>query len=277
MATTDVLIVEDDDESRANLRDLVAIYGMTVAVAVDGPAALAALDQEDFRVVLLDVQLPGIGGLDVLAHCASRPRPVRVIMMTGLNTPETVLAALRGRAYDFLPKPIDSERLHETLRRALEAEEASSITVISAQPDWLEVSAPCTREAADRIQSFVQHLETDLPEGVRESTGLAFRELLLNAVEWGGKLNPTERVRVACIRTPRMLMYRIADPGEGFRLENLAHAAISHGEATAHDEVREQKGLRPGGFGLVMIRSIADELVYNERRNEVLFVKYLAP
>ena len=56
-------------------------------------------------------------------------------------------------------------------------------------------------------------------------------------------------------------MYRIADPGEGFHLENLAHAAVSHGEATAHDAVRQQKGLRPGGFGLMMIRSIADELV----------------
>ena len=274
MPTTDVLIVEDDDESRANLRDLIAIYGMTVAVAGDGQAALAALDKEEFRVVLLDVQLPGISGLEVLAHCAQRHQPARIIMMTGLNTPETALAALRGHAYDFLPKPIDSDRLRETLRRALE-EDASSITVISAQPAWLEVSAPCTREAADRIQSFVQRLEMDLPQDLRESTGLAFRELLLNAVEWGGKLDPTERVRVACVRTPRMLMYRIADPGQGFHLENLAHAAISHGEATAHDAVRQQKGLRPGGFGLMMIRSIADELVYNEHRNEVLFVKYL--
>lgn len=276
MATTDVLIVEDDEESRANLRDLVAIYGMTVGVAGDGQAALAALDQEDFRVVLLDVQLPGISGLEVLAHCASQQRPARIIMMTGLNTPETALAALRGQAYDFLPKPIDSERLRETLRRALE-DDASSITVISAQPDWLEVSAPCTREAADRIQSFVQRLELDLPEDLRQSTGLAFRELLLNAVEWGGKLNPTERVRVACVRTPRMLIYRIADPGEGFNLDNLAHAAVSHDEATAHEQIRQQKGLRPGGFGLMMIRSIADELVYNERRNEVMFVKYLEP
>ena len=83
-------------------------------------------------------------------------------------------------------------------------DDASLITVISAQPAWLEVSAPCTGEAADRIQSFVPRLEMDLPQDVRESTGLAFRELLLNAVEWAAssiQLNVCEWpacARLAC-------------------------------------------------------------------------------
>jgi anti-sigma regulatory factor (Ser/Thr protein kinase) len=73
-----------------------------------------------------------------------------------------------------------------------------------------------------------------------------------------------------------MLLYRIADPGPGFSFENLVHAAAAHAPgAIAHDRVREEKGLRPGGFGLVLIRAIADELIYNERQNEVVFIKYL--
>jgi hypothetical protein len=56
----------------------------------------------------------------------------------------------------------------------------------------------------------------------------------------------------------------------------LAHAAVQHAPgAIDHDAVRDEKGLRPGGFGLVLIRAIADELIYNEQQNEVVFVKYL--
>jgi anti-sigma regulatory factor (Ser/Thr protein kinase) len=73
-----------------------------------------------------------------------------------------------------------------------------------------------------------------------------------------------------------MLLYRIADPGPGFDIDDLPHAAISYPDApVAHMQVREEKGLRPGGFGLLTVRASVDELLYNERRNEVVFVKYL--
>jgi anti-sigma regulatory factor (Ser/Thr protein kinase) len=119
-------------------------------------------------------------------------------------------------------------------------------------------------------------LDARLPEDVREAVAYAFRELLMNAVEWGGKLDPNRRVRIACVRTKRMLLFRIADPGEGFDIDGLRHAAISYpDDPIRHLEVREEKGLRPGGFGLAMTRSLVDELIYNEARNEVIFVKYL--
>jgi len=76
----------------------------------------------------------------------------------------------------------------------------------------VELLIPCTREAAERIQTFVMKLEADLPESVRETIASCFRELLLNAVEWGGQLDPNRKVRVAYVLSPRMLMFRIADP-----------------------------------------------------------------
>ena len=121
-------------------------------------------------------------------------------------------------------------------------------------------------------------LVTDLPDDLRDSIGLAFRELLLNAVEWGGKLDPNRKVRIAYVRSSRMLLYRIADPGAGFSFQGLAHAAAGHSpdEPVAHVAVREQLGMRPGGFGIAMSRGLADELIYNEAQNEVIFVKYLS-
>ena len=109
-----------------------------------------------------------------------------------------------------------------------------------------------------------------------ESVAFAFRELVMNAVEWGGQLDPNRRVRITCVRTERLLMYRIADPGPGFRFDDLEHAAIAHDDPVDHMKVREQKGLRAGGFGLLTVRAQVDELVYNEKHNEVIFIKYLS-
>ncbi len=273
----DVLVVDDEDATRSGLKELLVREGMTVDDAGNGATALQKLETHDFGVILLDVQMPGIGGLDVLARCSEKQTPSKIIVMTGFDTPETVVAALRAHAYDFISKPIATQRLVETVRDALAVgKNPVPIEVLSARPDWVELLVPCTREAADRIQRFVQRLETDLPDAVRDSVGLAFRELLLNGVEWGGQLNPAQKVRVACIRTPRLLIYRIADPGQGFSFDDLPHAqAPDASDATAHVLVRQERGLRPGGFGIVLIRSIADELIYNERQNEVLFVKYL--
>jgi anti-sigma regulatory factor (Ser/Thr protein kinase) len=136
---------------------------------------------------------------------------------------------------------------------------------------------PCTRDAAEQIQPVMAHLDTDLAPKLRETIAYAFRELLLNAVEWGGKLDPNRKVRIAYLRAKRMLMYRIADPGSGFDIANLPHAAIGRTAdgPIAHMEVREEKGIRPGGFGLLMVRNSVDELLYNEKHNEVVFVKYL--
>jgi hypothetical protein len=74
-----------------------------------------------------------------------------------------------------------------------------------------------------------------------------------------------------------MLLYRIADPGEGFDIEAIRHAAVCNPEddPLSHARVRDQLGIRPGGLGLVMTRALVDELIFNEKRNEVVLIRYL--
>ena len=74
-----------------------------------------------------------------------------------------------------------------------------------------------------------------------------------------------------------MVLYRIADPGPGFKFEELSHAAVAYApeQRLEYVEARQQKGLRPGGFGILMAQTMVDELIYNEVHNEVVFVKYL--
>jgi anti-sigma regulatory factor (Ser/Thr protein kinase) len=156
---------------------------------------------------------------------------------------------------------------------------SESIEVVSATPNWVELLISSTREAAEMAQAFVAKLEADLPHELVNSIRQALRELLLNAVEWGGKLDPNQKVRIARLRYPRMLLYFVADPGAGFSFEGLAHAAVHQTSAEAIARVaivRDELGMRPGGFGIAMARAIADELLYNEAQNEVVLIKYLS-
>ncbi len=279
VTTRHILIVDDDRALRHALSGLLTSAGHVVEQAGDGPEALLALKRAAFDIVLLDVGLPSMSGLDVLAQARAAPSPPTVVMMTADDTSETLLEAIRRQAFRYLRKPFPPNAIFEVVDDAIAASSAAAlpIEVVSAKPEWLEIVAPCTLAVADRIHSLVMQLDTDLPEDVRESVAQAFRELLNNAVEWGGKLDPTRKVRISCVRANRMLLYRISDPGKGFDVEGLRHAAICNpgDDPLQHVGVREEQGLRPGGLGLVMTRSLVDELIYNEARNEVMFIKYL--
>jgi len=274
-----ILVVDDDPD----LRDVLAVRlvnaGHVVEQAGDGPEALTKLAVGAFDVVLLDINLPSMNGLDVLAQIRAMVSPPLVVVMTADDTPEPLLEAVRLQAYRYLRKPFPLRTIVEVIADAMATAPASGlpIEVVSARPEWLEIIAPCALEIADRLQSFVMHLEADLPEAVRESVAQAFHELLTNAIEWGGKLDPTRKVRISCVRAKRMRLYRIADPGEGFDIDRLRHSSISNpdDDPLQHTVERQKQGLRPGGLGLMMARSLVDELIYNEARNEVMFIKYL--
>ena len=202
---------------------------------------------------------------------------LRVIVITADDTPESLLRAIGENAYSYLRKPFVPAELADLVSRALSTESEPAIEVLSSKRDWLELSIPCTRDSAERIEHFVRQLDADLALELMQPVAQAFRELLMNAVEWGGGLDPSRRVRISCIRTPRLLFYRIADPGPGFRFEGLTHSAlVNPGGAMASSAVREEKGLRAGGLGLAMVQAMVDDLVYNEVQNEVVLVKYLA-
>jgi DNA-binding response OmpR family regulator len=274
-----VLVVDDDGALRHAITSFLDQAGYQTDQASDGAEALRKLQQQHVDLLVLDIGLPGISGLDVLAETRRLPAPPRVVMMTADDTPETLLRSFRAQADRFVRKPFPPRRIVEVVNDVLAASSTASlpIEVVSARPEWLEIIVPCSLEAGRRVREFVMQLDAKLPDDVRESVAQAFGELLTNAIEWGGRLDPTRKVRISCLRARRMLLYRIADPGEGFDISHLAHAAISNPEddPMAHDRVREEMGLRPGGLGLVMTRAVVDDLIYNEKRNEVVLVKYL--
>jgi len=272
-----VLVVDDDRGLNGVLIHMLRDSGVDADGVGDGLAAIRRVTSEKFHLVLLDIGLPKMNGLDVLKKIRDMKNPPRVVVMTADDTPATVIEAVKDQAYRYIAKPAPPKTIVEIANEVLSEKPSLPIEVVSSKPDWIELLVPCQFEMADRIQSFLAPLDASLPESVRESVGRAFRELLMNAIEWGGGLNPKRKVRIACLRARRMLLYRIQDPGPGFRPENLPHAAIANApdQPFAHADIRAEKNLRPGGFGLLMTQALVDELVYNEAHNEVVFVKYL--
>jgi len=272
-----VLVVEDDRTTRHLLSGVLKKAGFSVAMAKDGIEGLRQLRSKDFGLALIDIWMPRMNGLELLASLRKEKIKPKAVVLTSDNTPETLLRAIREEAYQYLTKPVDPEKLVQLVSDALAASPSPPIDVISARPDWVELLVPCDKNAADRIQGFMARLDADLADSIRDSIGQVFHEMLLNAIEWGGRFDPNRKVRIAYLRSRRMLLYRIADPGPGFKPQELAHAAVSYepGQVLAHVSVRQKKNLRPGGFGILMARAMADELLYNEAHNEVVFVKYL--
>jgi two-component system, OmpR family, response regulator len=272
-----ILVAEDDRTTRQWICQVLRAEKYAVTPVADGRAAWKKIQKTKFDLLLLDIWMPKMNGLDVLAAMRGKKASVKAIVITSDDTPGTMLAAVRESAYHYIAKPIEREALVDVVRESLgKGSRTPPIEVLSARPDWVELLVPCTVDAGTRLESFMQHLDTGLDDDVRAAVGHAFHELLMNAIEWGGKLNPKRKVRISYLRAKRMLLYRITDPGPGFKFADLDHAAITHGDQPiAHEPIREKKGLRPGGFGLVLVKAKVDELLYNEAQNEVVFVKYL--
>lgn len=272
-----ILVVDDDPALHQLIEGALIDDGHELLHATEAHLGLQMIAGEEIDLALIDYVMPEMDGLEFLERLRRDHPNLKAIMMTGYGTPNAVLGALTRKVCDFLVKPFSIADLRAAVTAALAEGALLNIEVISAQPHWVQLRVPCDLAAVPLLQKLLTQLKADLPEDTREAMAYAFREMLNNAIEHGGKLDPSKFVEVLCVRLKRAIIYWIKDPGEGFDPEQLEHAAVSNpaGEPFRHVSVRDEKGLRAGGFGILLTDQLVDELVYNERRNELMFVKYL--
>jgi anti-sigma regulatory factor (Ser/Thr protein kinase) len=153
------------------------------------------------------------------------------------------------------------------------------IQVKSNRPGWITLAASPALESKHQITAcFRPHL-SGLPEELAEGLLLAVDELVSNAMEHGCGLEPDGVVDISLIRTNRMILIHVRDDGAGFSIGNAGHAAVNNppDNPLQHTQLRSEMGLRPGGFGIMLAKKVADELIYNQYGNAVLLIKYLDP
>jgi CheY-like chemotaxis protein/anti-sigma regulatory factor (Ser/Thr protein kinase) len=201
----------------------------------------------------------------------------RIIVLAPHATHAELIDAIRAHVFACFTPPFDYPEIAAMVSSALDVEGwRDGIQVVSGLPHWLTLRVSCHLLTADRLVRFITELQPSTPNADRDLLIAAFRELLLNAMEYGAGFDAEKVVEVTAARTARAIVYHFRDPGVGFDPGELVHAANSASPdavlaAAAH---RAERGLRPGGFGMLIARQVADEIVYNESGTEVILIKH---
>ena len=118
MAEYRVLLVDDEEEFVSALSERLMLRGIEVDSALNGEEALARLVEKEFEVVILDVMMPGLGGLEVLRQIKSTHPDTQVILLTGHGATREGIEGMRLGAFDYLIKPVDIEEMLEKMKEA---------------------------------------------------------------------------------------------------------------------------------------------------------------
>ena len=125
-----ILVIDDEETMRDSCQQTLSRNGNRVAVAEDGSKGLAMLKRESFDVVILDLKMPGLSGMEVLKKIKENDPEAIVIVITGYATVESAVEAMKRGAYDFIPKPFTPDSLRMIVKRALEKRELALENVL---------------------------------------------------------------------------------------------------------------------------------------------------
>jgi anti-sigma regulatory factor (Ser/Thr protein kinase)/ActR/RegA family two-component response regulator len=275
-ARSKAALVVGDDSSVAGAVHKV-LRGWEIVRSQDNSSALEMLREKPYDLVLTGDRTSCIEDLELLRQIRIVRPHTRLIILTREGTPQDVVAAMRDRAFSYFSQPYSISDFAQMLRLATTGPVwDEGIEILAATPTWIRLLARCDLRTAERLLQFI-HEAADLPPSEKSEVGSAFREVLMNAIEHGAHFDPSQHVEIAYVRAKRVVLCRVKDPGQGFSLEELRHAAISNppDDPVRHLVIREDQGLRQGGFGIMLARKVIDEMVYGEKGNDVLLIKYL--
>jgi anti-sigma regulatory factor (Ser/Thr protein kinase)/ActR/RegA family two-component response regulator len=276
-ATHKSVLVVADLEINTMLHDHFVNQGWSAEYVASNDGALSLLKDRTFDLILTAQATSAKEDIKLLRQIRAVRPHTRMIILTDESTTQDVISALREGAFSYFSKPYSFQTLSEMIGMAIEEPcWDDGIEVISATPAWIDLLVRCNRGVAERMMQFFCEL-ADLPEPEKGQIAYAFREMLLNAMRHGAGFDPSQYVEISYVRARHAIICRVQDPGKGFSLDELYHAAIANpiDNPVRHIMVREAAGLPPGGYGILLSRHLVDELIYNEQGNEVLLVKYL--
>ncbi len=290
------LVVDDSAMDRRLAGTLLKRGGIEPSFAENGAAALAHIEENAPEIVITDLQMPEMDGLDLVREIRSRFAHVPVILMTAHGSEEVAVKALQLGAASYVPKRSLAQDLVGTVRSVVELTRASraSLRVIESL-EQIESRFVLDNHVAS-IPALVAHLEGDLTrlklcdETELLQIGVALREALVNAIfhgnlECSSALREIDggkpyhelaarrrqeapyrdrRVHVTVLLRRHEVRYLVADEGPGFDPKDLPDPTdISQLE-------------RVSGRGLLLIRTFMEEVEHNDRGNEITMVKRLS-
>jgi CheY-like chemotaxis protein len=287
-------VVVDDFliERRILGRFVQKISGLEIIEASSGQEALEAIEREAPAVVLTDLQMPGMNGLELVRAIRARYPHIPVIVMTAYGSEEVAIQALRAGATNYVPKRALKTDLADTLK--------SVLTVAAKERRRQRVNRCLKRREArfeldndpELIAPLVDLLQEDLAamnvcdSTARMQVGVAFQEALANAL-YHGNLEVSSDLR----QEDERIFYSLANERRGLtpfrdgrievhtRIDSHAATIVDMDEGPGFDtskltrQINPEDVMRVGGRGLLLIRAFMDEMQHNETGNRITMIK----
>jgi len=204
-----ILIVDDERGLCAGLQEALGREGYAVSAAYDAGTALKLSDERLFNLVLSDVKMPDLSGLELLKQVKAKSPDTLFIMMTAYGTVESAVETMKQGAYDYLAKPLDLQRLRALVQRALEYQslvaenhELRLRLQRRSEPSLLIGHSEPMRAVARLIEEVARSEVTVLVEG-ESGTG---KELVARAIHWQSSRRERPFVSVNCAALPDQLL-----------------------------------------------------------------------
>jgi len=206
---TAILVVDDDPGHRTMLRTLLSGWGYAVTEADDGAAAIEKVQHQAFDLVLMDIRMIKISGLQALTEIKAFNPSIPVILMTAFSSVETAVEALKSGAYDYLTKPLDFDELHLTMERAMEHLHLKEENRLLRESLGSHFDR---RNLIGRSQAMVRLLETVAQVAPTEATVLITgesgtgKEMIAGAIHFNSPRKEAPFVKINCAAITETLL-----------------------------------------------------------------------
>ena len=160
----DILVVDDDQSVAKAFEYFLAFDGHTSRIASNAEDAIRLIEEQRPHLVMMDVRMPGIDGLQALAQIRARFPGIYVVIMTAYGTSQTSIDAIRAGAFDYLTKPLDLDNLREVIGKALAAQHIADVVGVSnvdTGPDAMPVSLVGATPAMLDVYKLIGRLATN--------------------------------------------------------------------------------------------------------------------
>ena len=175
MISKPILIVDDEKNIRLTLSQALETLGAEIDTAANGEEALAKLKGREFGLILLDIRMPGMDGMEVLRRVREIRPDIRIIMITAYGTIESAVEALKLGAVDFLQKPFDPEEIRELVSRVIDRDRLDEHKLID-YASHIELAKKCIGDrhfdaAAEHVRKAI-FIDPGRPEAFNLLGGL---------------------------------------------------------------------------------------------------------
>jgi DNA-binding response OmpR family regulator len=268
-----VLIVDDERDANDMLAGLVRARGHEPIQLFVGNQVIDSVRTKAPDLILLDLMLPDIDGFTICEQLKRNRETnlIPILMVTALNDPSHQLHGVRVGANGYLTKPYTPDQLFRAMDEVM-AWRKEHLTRGTTGEIHFDIRSESSylQQVNDLLSDLFAH--TSLTERQIKDLRQVVLEMGGNAIEWGNRKNADLPLQITYRIDPGAVTLIIRDQGPGFDPSNLPHAA-SPDDPIGHLDVRNDLGLREGGFGIMLARGLVDEFRYNDKGNEVTLVK----